>query len=541
MQDFDLIFRGGQVLDGTGAQAFLGDVAISGGSIAAVGDLRTARAAQTLDAVGMVVAPGFIDLHSHSDFTILVNPAAESKVRQGVTLEVNGQCGFTPFPVRGGDHAQLDGLCPFITERPRWDWGSVAEYLTRLRSARPNINVAQMVGHSALRALVMGFENRPATEEEVAAICEATAQALDEGACGVSFGLAYPLGCFAQTEEIEAVAQVAARRGKLVSVHLRSEGERLCESLQEMLDVARRVSDEVAPLRLQIDHLKASGRRWWGKVGAALELLEAAAEEGLQVGFDAYPYTAGSRHLSGSLPPWMHDGGTGALLQRLREPDVRARLREMHEAWRVGSCGQSPFELDFEAIVITDVATDANRWTVGLTLAAVAERRSQDPLDATLDLLWEEGGHVSVVVFSMSEEDMRRCLSHPLGCVASDGLVFAPYGPLSRGKPHPRCYGTFPRAVGRYARDERLMPVAEAVRKCTSLPASRLGLKDRGILREGACADLVVFDPNALLDLATYEEPHQYPAGIAWVVVNGRIAVDHQANRNPGAGQVLAL
>lgn len=538
MREFDLIFRGGQVLDGTGAQVFVGDVGVAGGRIAAIGDLRTARAVEVLNAVGLMVSPGFIDLHSHSDFTLLVNPAAESKVRQGVTLEVNGQCGFTPFPVRTGDHAQLDGLCPFITEKPRWDWGSVAEYLARVRSARPNLNVAQMVGHSALRAYVMGFENRAATPREIAAICDATAQALDEGACGVSFGLAYALGCFAQTEEIEAVARVAARRNKLVSVHLRSEGERLCESLGEMLDVARRVSDE-APLRLQIDHLKASGKRWWGKVGAALEMLEAAAEEGLQVAFDVYPYTAGSRHLSGSLPAWMHDGGNEALLRRLQDPQVRAKLREMHESWRAGTSGHSPFELDFEAIVVTDVANDANRWTVGKTLAAVAQQRSQDALDAALDLLWEERGHVSVVLFSMDEEDMRRCLSHPLGCVATDGLVFAPYGPLSRGKPHPRCYGTFPRAVGRYARDEGLLPMAEAVRKCTSLPASRLGLSDRGVLREGARADLVIFDPSALLDLATYEDPHQYPEGIAWVVVNGQIVVDHRAHRNPGCGEVV--
>jgi N-acyl-D-amino-acid deacylase len=538
MQEYDVVFRGGLILDGTGAEAMRADVGLCGDRIAALGDLGTARATHVLDATGLIITPGFIDLHSHSDFTLLVNPAAESKVRQGVTLEVNGQCGFTPFPVRLADHAQLDGLCPFITEKPRWDWGSVAQYLDRVRAARPNINVAQMVGHSALRANVMGFEDRPARPDEIAAIAQTAAQALDEGACGVSFGLAYALGCFAQTDELEAVARVAAQRGKLVSVHLRSEGELLCESLQEMLDMARRVSDDT-PLRLQIDHLKASGKRWWGKVAAALEMLEAAADEGLQVAFDVYPYIAGSRHLSGSLPAWMHDGGNDMLMRRLRDPQARARLREMHEAWRAGTCGHSPFELDFEAIVITDVANDANRWTVGKSLAAVAQERSQDPLETTLDLLWEERGHVSVVLFSMTEEDMRRCLAHPLGCVATDGLVFAPYGPLSRGKPHPRCYGTFPRAVGRYARDEGLLTMAEAVRKCTSLPASRLGLTDRGIIREGACADLVAFDPTAILDMATYEEPHLYPAGIAWVVVNGQIAVDRQANRNPGSGEVL--
>lgn len=538
MPDLDVAVCGGTILDGSGAPGVRADVGVMAGRVAALGDLSGAQAAVHLDARGKVVAPGLIDIHSHSDFTILVNPAAESKARQGVTLEVNGQCGFTPFPVRPGAEDLLDALCPFITEKPDWGWVSTADYLARVEAARPAINVAQMVGHSALRAWAMGFEQRHATPDEVAAIADAAAQALEEGAVGISLGLAYALGSFAGQDEIEALARVAARHGRLLSVHIRNEGAALVASLHEMFDIARRASDE-APLRLQIDHLKASGRRWWGKVDEALAAIEAAREEGLDVAFDVYPYIAGSRHLSGSLPAWVHDGGNEAVMRRLQDPSCRDRLRRAHEAWLRDEAAESPFELDLEHIIVTDVASERNRHVVGKALVEIARAREQDPLDATLDLLVEERGHVSIVLFSMSEEDMRTCLCHPLGCVGTDGLVFAPYGPLSRGKPHPRSYGTFPRVLGRYVREEGLLPLEEAVRKCTSLPATRLGLTDRGLLKPGMRADIVVFDSATILDAATFEDPHRHPEGIAWVIVNGAVTVDGDEHLNPGAGQVV--
>lgn len=539
MGNCELIVRGGQVVDGTGAPGFAADVAVAASVIVGVGDLAGAQAPVVLDATGCVVTPGFIDLHSHSDLTLLVNPAAESMVHQGVTTGVNGQCGFSPFPVRAQDRELLDALCPFITASVDWDWESTADYLRVVRAARPCMNCAQMVGHSALRSWVMGFDNRPASVEEVAGMAALAAECLEQGAIGISVGLAYPLGSFAQQEEIEALAAAAAQRNAHLSVHLRNEGAWLIESLQEMIGIARRVSERT-PLRLQIDHLKAAGRRWWGKVDRALEVIEEARAEGLDVAFDVYPYVAGSRHLSGSLPAWVHDGGNEAVMRRLQDPQCRARLRAEHEAWRQDETCPSAFELDLENTLVTDVATDENRWTVGLTLEEIARQRDQDPLEATLDLLVEERGHVSIVLFCMSEEDMLKCLRHPLGCVATDGLVFAPYGPLSRGKPHPRSYGTFARAIGRYARDGGLMPLEEAVRKCTSLPASRLALADRGVIREGAKADLVVFDPQRLLDTATFEDPHRYPTGIRYVMVNGRLTIDGEANLRPGAGEVLS-
>ncbi|MEN6343953.1 MAG: D-aminoacylase [Armatimonadia bacterium] len=538
MPQFDVLVRGAQILDGTGAPPRTGDVGIVGDTIKAVGTLPQASATQTLEAPGLAVSPGFIDLHSHSDFTILVNPAAESKVRQGVTLEVNGQCGFTPFPVRAGRQDELDALCPFITEKPAWTWLRTSEYLSRVATARPSISVGQLVGHSALRAWVMGFDNRPATPKEIAGIAAVGAEALDEGALGISVGLAYPLGSFAADDEVEALAEVAARKGKLFTVHLRSEGSKLVESVEAMIGIARRVSS-LAPLRLQIDHFKASGKRWWGNLPPAMEVVEAAHQEGIDVGFDVYPYTAGSRHLSGSLPAWVHDGGNEAVMARLQDPDCRQRLRDELEEWKAGSDDPGIFQMDFDGLVITEVATPENQWTVGKSLTQIAQEKDADPLDVSFDLLVAENGHVSIVQFSQSEEVMRTCLKHPLGCVGTDSLVFAPYGPLSRGKPHPRAYGTFPRVIGRYARDEGLMTISEAVRKCTSLPASRLGLTDRGLIREGMKADLVVFDPQSLLDTATYQDPHRYPLGIRYVLVNGVVTIDGSANRHPGVGTVL--
>jgi len=539
----DLLIRNAEVLDGTGAAPIAADIVVTDKSITelvpravdAQTDLPDAR--RTIQAEGLTLAPGFIDIHSHSDLTIFVNPAAESKIRQGVTMEVNGQCGFSPLPAHPADYELLDALCPFITAKPQYSWVSTADFVGKLRAARPSINEGQLVGHGALRAWVLGFENRPAIPEETAAIAAATRDALDQGAIGISIGLAYPLGSFAQTPELEAVARVAATHGALLTVHIRNEGAALVESLHEMLEIARRVAD-AGRLRLQIDHLKASGRRWWGTIDAAIETIEAARDEGIDIAFDVYPYTAGSRHLSGSLPSWVHDGGNEAVMARLRDPDCRGRLRAEHEAWERGESTVSPFELDLQHIVVTDVATDANRWTVGRTLAQIGEERGQDALDAALDLLLEEKGHVSIVLFSMSEDDMQKALAHPLGCIGTDGLVFAPYGPLSRGKPHPRCYGTFPRAIGHYARDKGIMPVEEAVRKCTSLPASRLGLTDRGRVAPGMRADLVLFDRQTLLDRATYEDPHQFPTGIHYVIVNGKVTLEGDKHTEAGAGEV---
>lgn len=534
----DLILRGGEVIDGSGRPACRQDVGVSGDRIVELGDLADAEATTTVDCSGRVICPGFIDLHSHSDLTLLANPRAESKVHMGVTSECNGQCGMGVFPVRREAAAQLRACCSFIEAEIDYTWSSAQDYLERLRQAGPALNVAQMVGQSALRAWAMGFEDRPAAPTEIAAMRDAAMQAFDQGAVGISLGLAYALGSFASREEIVALCATAASHGRHVSVHLRHEGARLLEALDEMVQVAHDVEDHGC-LRLQVDHLKCSGESSWGQMAQALARIEQARADGCDIAFDVYPYVAGSRHLSGSLPSWMHAGGNEAMVERLRSPDHRHRLRREHEAWLRGQGGDSPFELHFGQILVTDVATEENAWAIGLRLDAIAEQRGQDPLDATMDLLAEEHGHVSVCLFSMSEEDMQLALAHPLGCVATDGLAFAPYGPLSRSRPHPRSYGTYPRVLGRYVRDLKLLSLPEAIRKCTELPASRLALGHRGLVRKGFAADLVVFDPLTIADRATFESPHQYPAGIHLVVVNGQVTVRDSGHTGAGAGRLL--
>lgn len=536
---FDVLLTGGDVVDGSGAGPRRADVGITDGRIAAIGDLPDAESAGTLDCTGKVVCPGFIDLHSHSDLTLLQNPRAESKVRMGVTSECNGQCGMGVFPVRAGAEQQLRAVCSFIEAAVDFCWTDTAEYLEILRQAHPSVNVAPMMGHSALRAFAMGFENRPAAADEIARMRAAARDGFAQGAVGISLGLAYALGTFAQRDELLGICREVAAHDAEVSVHLRYEGLRELEALDEMIGVAREASD-AGRLRLQIDHLKCSGKASWGRMAPVLERIERARDEGLDIAFDVYPYTAGSRHLSGSLPAWMHDGGNEAMVGRLRDPQCRQRLRDEFEASRNDPTIHNPFELAFADILVTDVASDENRYTLGLRLSEVAERRNQDPLEAALDLLAEELGHVSVCLFSMSEDDMRMALAHPLGCVATDGLAFAPYGPLAKGRPHPRSYGTYPRLLGKYVREEKLLSLTEAIRKATSLPASRLGISDRGLLQEGLRADVTVFDPQTIRDTATYADPHQYPEGIMAVIVNGALTVHNGAHTGAGAGMVLS-
>ncbi len=532
-EGFDLVIRGGEVYDGTGAPAVKADVGVRGDEIAAVGpELRGGET--VLDAGGLAVAPGFIDIHAHSDLTLLENPRGESKLHQGVTTEVNGQCGLTPFPLHGVDKEVMEGVCSFIVADVEWDWTSTSEYLERLAAAELSYNVAALIGHSGLRASTVGFDNRLATAEEVQRMRELLREAFQAGAIGFSTCLSYPLGAFAGEDEVEALVEECGRAGRLWTCHIRDEGPRLIESIEEVLNLARRTES-----RLEIDHLKATGKANWGKVKQALELIERAYEDGMEVGFDAYPYAAGSRHLHGSLPDWCQSGGTQAMLQRLRDPDCRRRLREEMGQWAQGHGAGGGFALDFEATQITAVKTERNEWTVGKRLSEIAQERGQEPLEATLDLLLEEEGYVSAVFHTMNEGDVKAVLQHPLGCVGSDGIAFAPYGNLGKGKPHPRSYGTFPRFLGHYCREAGLLPLTEGIRKITSLPASRLRLGDRGVVRPGMKADLVVFDPERIIDRADYADPHQYPEGIAAVIVNGAVTLQGEQHTERGEGRLL--
>jgi len=542
MADFDLIITHGTIVDGTGRRGFVGDVGIANGRIAGVGDLERAEATHALHAGGLTIIPGIIDCHAHSDLTLLADPRGQSMLQQGVTTQLSGQCGLGVFPVRPEHIAELRVAVSFIDAPIDWTWRTADDYLETLDRVRPAYWSAMMAGHGSIRAYAMGFESREPTDDELAMMCDTLRACLDAGCFGLSMGFEYAPGFFAQEREIVALLQVVAERGAMATVHTRSQREEFTAAIAEMAAWCRQAEAAAgAPgsIRLQIDHLKRSGQRAWGTMDQPLGLIERLRAEGLDIAFDVYPYIAGSKHLSGSLPAWVHEGGSAAMLARIAQPDTRARLREEYAQFLTGERDANPFELDFDRILITDVGGAADRAIVGRRLQEVADGRGVDPADLYLDLLIEAEGHVSAVFFSMDEEDMRQALAHPLGCIATDGLAFAPEGPAHLGNPHPRSYGTYPRLLGRYVRDEKLMPLEEAVRKCTWWPAQRMGLSDRGRIARGQRADLVLFDHRRITDTATWDHPHQFPRGIEYVLVGGKFAVEEGRQNTERYGGAL--
>lgn len=519
---FDLVVAGGRVCDGTGRPLFDADVGVREGRIARLGDLTAARAARRLDARGRVVAPGFIDVHSHSDESVLVNPRLESTLRQGVTTVVVGNCGGSSAPAVGLAAEELErDIARFDLERT---WTSFGEYLEAIEARGTALNFCSLVGHGTLRQSVMGGERRPPTAGELAAMRAMLASCLEEGAVGLSTGLIYAPSSYADTDEIVALAEVAARYGGLYASHIRNEGTRLFEAVEEAIAVGRR-----SGARVELSHHKAAGRANWGRVKRSLAMIAAAREDGVAVVADQYPYTASSTGLSVVVPGWAHEGGTAALVERLRDPDVRRRIRE--EATET--------ERRWDAIVIARARQ--HRELEGQTVAAIAAERGVEPLETACDLLVAEEGRVAVVIHSMHEDDVQEVMRAPFVCVGSDSSAVAPYGPLAEGKPHPRAYGTFPRVLGRYVRELEVLSLEEAVRKMTSLAASQVGLRDRGVVAEGCWADLVVFDPLTVADSATFEDPHRYPAGIDAVIVNGALQLaDGEASAGLH-GRVLRL
>jgi N-acyl-D-amino-acid deacylase len=502
------VLKGGTVVDGSGAPAVRADVGIQDDRIAAVGTGLQGR--EKIDCAGQVVAPGFIDTHSHSDVKVLADPELPMKVRQGITLEVFGQDGISVAPVTAADRAgwkqKLVGLLgDFGVE---WDWGSVADYLRRLEAVRPVPDVAYLAPHGALRQSVMGGGDRRATGDDLGRMQEALRTALREGACGLSTGLIYPPCCYADTPELVALGRVLAEGGGPLVVHMRSESDRLLEAVDEMLSVARE-----SGCALHISHLKIAGRQNWGRVADLVARLEGARAEGLRVTADQYPYVAGSTVLGAILPPWAHDGGTEATLERLRHEGDRARMRaqmadtaptDWDNFWKWGGP---------ESIVIADIPSGRHPEWLGLRLSEVAQAWGKDPFEAAFDLLLAERMGVAMVSFSQDEAVVERLLALGFVNACTDGLL--------GGRPHPRAYGTYPRLLGRYVRERRILPLEEMVRKMTSQAADAFGFRDHGRVRPGARANLVVFDPSTVADRATFEEPLQYPVGIRDVLVGG--------------------
>ena len=491
-RQYDTLIRNGQVIDGTGAPARRADVAVAGGRIAAVGTVE-GEAERDIDATGLVVAPGFIDVHSHDDIALLNNPGLDFKAAQGVTTVVCGNCGAGAAPAN--DRLQqfyargLEGILGPISD---FAWQSLGEFYQAVRAARPAVNAAFLVPHGVLRVTAMGWERRPPSGDELATMKEHLAEGMDNGAIGLSTGLMYRPGAYAETEELIALARVAARFGGLYVSHIRNEGAGLLDSVREAIRIG-----EEAELPVQISHHKASGRANWGLTEQSLSIIEEARARGLDVTIDAYPYSAASTALAALVT-------RGQLVRGLAPNDILvASVKHQHQ---------------YE----------------GKRLDEVAAMMELPVDDAIQRLLREEENTVVAVMFIMEEGDVRRVLQHPTCMIGSDGI------PSPTGKPHPRLYGTFPRVLGHYVREEGLFSLEEAVRRMTSLPADKFRLADRGRIAEGAWADLTIFDPERIADTATYDDPRRYPSGIAHVFVNGEPVVTGGVPVAGSAGQVLA-
>jgi N-acyl-D-amino-acid deacylase len=528
---WSLLIRGGTVIDGSGAPGVAADVAVEGDRIAAVGPALTGEATRTIDAAGHVVAPGFVDMHSHSDLFYFACPSAESKVRQGVTTEVVGMCSFSQAPVHPGRHEDVEGWVGGIGRPPDLRWETFGQYLDALRSVRPSVNVIHCVGHGALRIATMGFEARPATADEVRAMEGHLGEAMDAGAFGFSTGLVYPPSSYAETTELVTLARAMASRGGYYFSHIRGESAMLESSIAEAIRIG-----EEAGVPVQIAHVKASGRENWTKIDAALRMIEQARARGVDVAGDVYPYNAGSTKMDNMMPAWAHAGGIAKLLERLADPADRRRILTEclidGERWGTVSQGGIGFDEVF-------IATCRRRELEGLSLAQLARQTGRAPAEALMDLLLAERCTVGMVSFSQSIDNVAKVLAHPALMIGSDSIPLFSGDGDRPGKPHPRTYGTFPRVLGEYARDRRLFSLETAVHKMTGMCAQRLGLRDRGLVRPGLAADLTVFDPVAVGDAATFADPHRYPTGIPYVIVNGAAVVDGGRMSTLGRGRVL--
>jgi len=532
--DYDVLIRGGTVVDGTGAPGRTADVAVSGDRIAAIGDLSGRTAARTIDAKGLVIAPGFIDMLGHSEATILVDPRGTSKVTQGITTEITGE-GLSVAPVNSNtlrDDSAQDAAWGLVV-----DWRDLDGYFRRLERSGTPINVATFVGATQVRKYVIGDARRAPTPPELAQMEALVDTAMRQGALGVSSALGYAPASYASTDELVALARVAARYHGLYATHIRSEGDRIDQALTEAFSIGRR-----ADVPVEVWHLKVAGRANWGRMGGILRRFEALRAAGRPVGANSYPYTASATSLDAAIPAWAHAGGPDSLIARLRDPATRARLkRAMGDHWRTGT-RNAPGDAGAGAlsgVMVLDVLDSTLRSFEGRRISDIARREGKDPYDVLFDLVVADHAGTGAAFFLMSEEDVEAAIAAPWVGVGSDFGATAPDGPLHMRRVHPRAYGTFPRILGRYVRDEHVLSLETAIRKMTGVAAERMGLVRRGILRPGYFADVTVFDPRTVADRATFEDPHRLAVGIRYVMVNGVLTLDDGRLTDARPGRAL--
>jgi N-acyl-D-amino-acid deacylase len=516
---FDLVISGGRIVDGTGAPWFRGDIGIRGDRIAAIGDLAGAGTTRKIDASGLIVSPGFIDMLGQSEFNVLVDGRAASKIMMGVTTEVTGE-GQSIAPVN--DRMVESGKAVWEHYGLTRDFRTLAGYFSRLETrSHPAINLASFVGAGGVRDYVIGRDDRPATPAELEAMKQLVAQAMEEGALGLSTSLQYVPDGFASTEEIVELAKVAHRYGGVYLTHQRSESGGIDKSMDEVFRIARE-----ARIPAEIWHFKTAYKANWGRMPAVLARLEAARRDGLDVAANVYPYTRASNGLDACLPVWVREGGADKMMARLRDPALRERIRtEMADPVDRGWENQWYGSGGGDGVMVAAVLNPDLKKYEGKTLSEIGREMGKDPRDALMDLVISDHGETECIIAIMTEADVQAALKHPLVSIDTDSGARAEDGPLAESKSHPRGWGTFARILGKYVRDEKLLTLEEAVRKMTSQPAIRVGLYDRGVLRPGMAADITVFDPTTIHDVATYEDPNQYAVGVRWVMVNGQAVV----------------
>jgi N-acyl-D-amino-acid deacylase len=521
----DLIISDAKIYDGSSRPYYYGDVGISGSMIRYVGAASGMKAKRRISAAGRVLAPGFIDMHSHSDTTILVNPSADSKIRQGVTTEIIGNCGNSLAPLAGPALEHLDShLDGYGLSR---EWTSVREYLNIVCRSRPAVNIAMVAGHGTIRRAVLGNENKTPTPSQMAGMKKLLIEALQDGAYGMSTGLIYPPGFYADTDELVCLATVLQQYAGLFVSHIRGEGPTLIEAVREIIEIGEKTGASV-----HISHHKATGQPHWGKVKNTLAMIDDARRRWVDISGDVYPYRATNTLLQTFLPRWVHEGGVKVMLEKLQDNDVRYQLVERLR-------GADTYQIKWENIMLAHTRKGCNGHLEGKNLAEIANIRQVEAAELVIDLICEEEGTASVIIQSMCEEDIEEVLKHHTMMIGSDGSCLTLDGPLGQGNPHPRNYGTFPRVLAEYSRKRGIISLESAINKMSFMSAKRLGLQDRGLIMPGFKADLVLLDYDHVCDMATYEDPKRYPRGIDTVIVNGTAVIDEGEMTGSRSGTVL--
>jgi N-acyl-D-amino-acid deacylase len=531
---YDVLIRSGRLIDGTGSPWFAGDVGVKDGRIAGIGELGETDALRTIDARNLFVAPGLIDIHTHSDLTLLIDGRACSSLAQGITTQIVGNCGVSAAPVRNGEmyYGPLD---PSMTRELKCDWSTFGEYFRRLEEEGLGTHVAALVGHGNVRAAAVGYDDRVATSAEMEEMKGLVEQALEEGVLGLSSGLAYAPGPYAPLEELVELGRVVGRFGGVYTSHIRNQTEGIDAAVEEVIAVG-----EGAGITAHVSHMQP-GSPMLGSTRELLKKIEGKRRQGVDISCDAIPYTIGSTTLKSLLPPWACEGGDEALLERLRNPEVREEIKRDSMTYGAESGGSRKRNLvkeeKWELIWLGSAENNAD--LAGKSFAEIGKIRGQDPHDAVLDLLLEESARPWMLAEDVSEEDFGNIARHPVGGVISDGFSLAPEGVLAEGKHHPRSYGAFPHFLRRFVREKGWLSWEEAIYKLTGYAASRFRLKDRGLLREGGWADVLIFDPERIAERADFDEPYRYPEGVEWVLVSGEVAVAEGELQDRRAGKVL--